>query len=267
MNNYYVYVYIDPRNLEDFYYGKGKGSRKNAHLFDKSDSDKVKRILAIRKEGLEPIIRVVAANLTEKEALLVEAAFLWKMGRFTDNIVGGHYLKNFRPLNSLHKEIKVFDYNNGLFYYNVGEGEHRNWDDYRKFGFISAGQETRFREAMLGFSPGDIFVAYLKGYGFVGVGKIIKNAERINKVTLTEGKLLEQKLKCKNMSGNSEDAKKSEYVCLVDWIATTTRANAKWKKRFGLYTTTHVRADLSKQQKTIDFINENFNTDLEALVR
>jgi hypothetical protein len=26
MNNYYVYVYIDPRNYEEFYYGKGKGS-------------------------------------------------------------------------------------------------------------------------------------------------------------------------------------------------------------------------------------------------
>ena len=25
--DYYVYVYIDPRNHEEFYYGKGKGSR------------------------------------------------------------------------------------------------------------------------------------------------------------------------------------------------------------------------------------------------
>jgi hypothetical protein len=29
---YYVYVYIDPRNFEEFYYGKGKASRKDAHL-------------------------------------------------------------------------------------------------------------------------------------------------------------------------------------------------------------------------------------------
>ena len=40
MNNYYVYVYIDPRNLEEFHYGKGKGSRKDAHLEDVSDSQK-----------------------------------------------------------------------------------------------------------------------------------------------------------------------------------------------------------------------------------
>ena len=33
-NNFYVYVYIDPRNFEEFYYGKGKGCRKQAHLKD-----------------------------------------------------------------------------------------------------------------------------------------------------------------------------------------------------------------------------------------
>jgi len=115
MDKYYVYVYIDPRNFEDFYYGKGKGSRKKSHLADKSDSVKANRIKAIKEEGLEPIIRVIAANLSENEALLVEASLLWKMGRFTDNVVRGHYLKNFRPLNSLHKEIHNFDYKNGLY--------------------------------------------------------------------------------------------------------------------------------------------------------
>ena len=36
MDEYYVYVYIDPRNFHEFYYGKGKGSRKDAHLLDSS---------------------------------------------------------------------------------------------------------------------------------------------------------------------------------------------------------------------------------------
>ena len=40
MDDYYVYVYIDPRNFEEFYYGKGKGSRKNAHHSGVSDSEK-----------------------------------------------------------------------------------------------------------------------------------------------------------------------------------------------------------------------------------
>ena len=51
-NNYYVYVYIDPRNHEEFYYGKGIGSRKDARLRDSSDNEKAKQIAAIKKEGL-----------------------------------------------------------------------------------------------------------------------------------------------------------------------------------------------------------------------
>ena len=57
---YYVYVYIDPRNFEEFYYGKGKGNRKEAHLFEDSDSEKSNRIKEITKEGLKPIIKVIA---------------------------------------------------------------------------------------------------------------------------------------------------------------------------------------------------------------
>ena len=33
-DRYYVYVYIDPRNLEEFYYGNGTGARSHAHLQD-----------------------------------------------------------------------------------------------------------------------------------------------------------------------------------------------------------------------------------------
>jgi hypothetical protein len=83
---FYVYVYIDPRNFEAFYYGKGTGSRKNVHLSDQRDSEKVKRIKAIKKEGLEPIIKVIANGLTEKEALLVEKTLIWKLGRNLTNL-------------------------------------------------------------------------------------------------------------------------------------------------------------------------------------
>jgi hypothetical protein len=75
MSNHYVYVYIDPRNHEEFYYGKGHGSRKEAHLAEQSESAKSKRIQEIRREGLLPIIRVIARGLTESEALLVEKRF------------------------------------------------------------------------------------------------------------------------------------------------------------------------------------------------
>lgn len=73
----------------------------------------------------------------------------------------------------------------GRYYYNVGEGTHRNWDDYKQFGFISAGQGERWRNAMLGFQPGDVVAAYLKGAGFVGIGRIKEQARPVRDSPLT----------------------------------------------------------------------------------
>src|SRR3989344_839841 len=110
MNDYYVYVYIDPRNHEEFYYGKGSGSRKSAHLEDESDSEKAKRISEIQKEGLSPLIRVIARGLSESEAFLIEKTLLWKLGKGTTNIATGHFSEKFRPQNTLHKELSGFDF-------------------------------------------------------------------------------------------------------------------------------------------------------------
>lgn len=266
MNNYYVYVYIDPRNLEEFYYGKGKGSRKYTHLSDKSDSGKAKRIRAIKRAGLEPIIRVIASDLTQEEALLIESTLLWKLGKYTENIASGHFSGRFRPHNTLHSEISGFDYQNAIYYYNVGEGPHRNWDDYVKYGFISAGQGIRWRDAMLGFKPGDVIIAYLKRRGFVGIGQIIESAKPVNRVIIKGKQLLALDLKCPNMADNSENPEKSEYVALVKWFATVSRKEAKWKPRGSLYTTTHVRASLDNQLETVEFVEREFKINIRALV-
>lgn len=266
MNKYYVYVYIDPRNLEEFYYGKGMGSRKQAHLFDVSDSEKAKRIKKIREADLEPIIRVIASNLSEQEALLIEATLIWKLGKFTTNIASGHFVEKFRPHNTLHTELANFDFENGIYYYNIGEGHNRNWDDYRELGFISAGQGVGWRDQMLGFKKGDVVAAYLKRYGFVGIGKIIEPAVMIKDVEINGKRLLDYNLHCKNMGDNSGSKEESEYVCLVEWIKEVSREDAKWEANCGIYTTTHIKASLERQPKTIDFLNKKFGLDIRGLI-
>jgi len=258
MNNYYVYVYIDPRNFQEFYYGKGKGSRKDAHLGENSDSEKSRRINAIKTEGLEPIIRVIARNLSEHDALLVEKTLLWKLGRQLTNISSGHYASNFRPHDVFHKRISGFDFQNGFYYYNVGEGVHRNWDDYIEYGFISAGQAPRFRDAMLGFHKGDMIAAYLKGHGFVGIGQITQTAMPVREVLIENVPLLQKKLTCPNISENSNNPEKSEYVALVNWISSYSRSKAKWKAKSGLFTSQLVRASMDSQPETVKYLEREF---------
>ncbi len=266
MNDFYVYVYIDPRNYEEFYFGKGRGSRKDAHLTDTSDSEKAHRIAAIQKAGLEPIIRVIARGLSEHDALLIEKTLLWKLGRQLTNVSSGHYSENFRPHNTLHLELSGFDYQCGIYYYNVGEGRHRNWDDYRSLGFISAGQGARWRDAMRGFERGDVVAAYLKDHGFVGIGRVTERAKPIREVTIKGRPLLSYSLSCSGMAENAESDERCEYVALVRWAAAVERSQAKWKARAGIYTTTHVRASLDGQPRTIAFLEKEFGVDLRELV-
>jgi hypothetical protein len=171
-DRYYVYVYIDPRNLEEFYYGKGKGSRSQAHLQDTGDSVKVARIKAIQQEGLEPIIRIIARGLTSAEALMVETTLIWKLGRTLTNVASGQYVEKFRPPDTFHKRLARFDFENGIYYVNVGEGETRNWDDCLRFGFLAAGGKPKWSDPLRGLEEGDVVVAYLKGAGYVGVGLV-----------------------------------------------------------------------------------------------
>ncbi|MBI3939370.1 MAG: GIY-YIG nuclease family protein [Acidobacteria bacterium] len=266
MNDYYVYVYIDPRNHEEFYYGKGVGSRRSAHLDDQSHSDKAKRIAEIQKEGLTPIVRVIARGLSEAEALLVEKTLLWKLAKWTTNISTGHFADKFWPHNTLHKELSGFDFRNGLYYYNVGEGTHRNWDDQVEFGFISAGQGARWRKAMLGFNEGDVVAAYLKRRGFVGIGKILSRASRIKDVKIKGRPLLQLPLRCRRMADNCDDVERSEYVCRVEWLASEPREQAKWRAAPKLYTTTHVRASLDGQPETMSFLEREFKVSIREVI-
>ncbi len=263
--SYYVYVYIDPRNHEEFYYGKGKGARRFAHLADQSDSDKVIRIQAIKEEGLSPIIRTVAAGLTEQEAHLIETTLIWKLGKGLTNRAAGRFVSLFRPRDTLHRELSSFDFQNGIYYVNVGEGSHRNWDDCVRLGFLSAGQGSQWRDQILELVEGDVVVAYLKGSGYVGVGKVVNRAVPYLDFRYEGRPLHDCNLSAPHMAENCHDPAKSEYVLRVDWSATVPKSEAKWKKNAGLFSTQLVRASLERQTSTIQFIESEFRVRLREL--
>src|SRR5437879_3785120 len=107
--NYYVYCYIDPRNLEDFYYGKGTGGRSKAHLLAQGQSKMSARIRAIRAAGAEPTVRIVATGLTEDQAFWTEAALLWRLGKRLVNKKRGRDVAKFRPPDTMHTNLIGFD--------------------------------------------------------------------------------------------------------------------------------------------------------------
>jgi uncharacterized protein len=264
-SDYYVYVYIDPRNYEEFYYGKGKANRKDAHLSDESDSEKAKRIKEIRKVGLIPIIRVIVRDLTENQAFLIEKTLIWKLGRTLTNKSTGHFADKFRPQNTIYRELQGFDFRNELYYVNVGEGPHRHWDDCKKYGFMSAGQGKQFSDPLRTLEPGDLVAAYLKRYGFVGIGIVKEKAVRVDDFKYN-GKLVRDLKLVEPFIIDNHDNEKSEYLVKVSWKSAVNREQAKWKKNGGLFTSQLIRASLQGQPETIEFLEKEFAVRFSELI-
>lgn len=64
---HYVYLYIDPRNEQPFYVGKGQGGRALSHLSEAAESRKCARIAELRAEGKEPRVDILAHGLRDEE--------------------------------------------------------------------------------------------------------------------------------------------------------------------------------------------------------
>lgn len=263
---YYVYVYIDPRTNAHFYYGKGKDDRRFYHLHEKFDSKKVKTINEIKSAGFEPLIRVVAKDLTEEQALLIEAALIWKSGEEVTNKVAGSFSAQFRKPNSLDIELPDFDYENGVYCINVGEGKHRCWEDCEQYGFISAGQNwEKWGRRISALKKGDVICAYLSRYGYVGIGVITVDAKPVLEFK-SHGKFLsELSLREKNIYIDKAGTIDGEHVIAVNWIATKTRKQAVGKSR-NFWKARSMLGSLENQNETRSFLEKEFKVSFSQLL-
>lgn len=91
MNNYYVYIYLDPRKLgqyhysdicllyEPFYVGKGKNDRYKIYI--RRNNSLKNKINKIKQSGLEPIILKLYENLSEEQSFNFEKKLICQIGR------------------------------------------------------------------------------------------------------------------------------------------------------------------------------------------
>jgi hypothetical protein len=84
IKNYYVYIFIDPRNNLPFYVGKGNRRRMKAHFEPNrlaEISPKNSKIKKILSEGLEVTIEIYKTGLSSEEACEIEKELILKYGR------------------------------------------------------------------------------------------------------------------------------------------------------------------------------------------
>jgi hypothetical protein len=152
---------------------------------------------------------------------------------------------------------------NGLdFFVAVGESEHRNWDDMRRYGFVSAGHGDKYRKVMSNLFEGARVWAAIPGTGYVGVGEVTALAVAVGDFQVeVNGQMvpiLSAELQAEDMAEDADDPELSEYLARVRWIDTRSRDQAFWEK--GMFANQNVVAKL-RQPFTLQRLAEAFNLD------
>jgi hypothetical protein len=148
------------------------------------------------------------------------------------------------------------------FYVSFGNDAQREWEDARKYGFVSAGGGKWFSQSLNNLFPGArVFVCIPKA-GYVGVGTVIESVQRVSDFTVeVDGDskpILEAPLSARGMGQHAGDAELSEYVVRVKWIKTVPKEQAIWEK--GMFANQNSAARL-RNQFTLTRLTDRFGLD------
>ncbi|KQU25552.1 hypothetical protein ASG63_20475 [Methylobacterium sp. Leaf94] len=143
----------------------------------------------------------------------------------------------------------------GLWYVNVGQSEHRNWQDMQRYGFVAAGGGTRWSGPLTNLAPGLPIAAYQKGAGYVGYGIVTAGPVMARDFVTETGPLLEQELVEPGLSRDLDDPERAEYVVAVDWQRTFSVPEARSFP--GAFANQHVVCRL-RDPATVEFLQQQF---------
>lgn len=145
----------------------------------------------------------------------------------------------------------------GFYYVNVDEGNSRSWDDFRQYGFISAGGGHRYSDSLRKLQPGDKIYAYQKGRGYVGLGEVLAGAVPAKDFTVGDPPtpILEENLSQPGLGRNRDDPETCEWLAAVKWIQTVSVSEAYTMT--GIFANQHVVCRL-RDAETLAFLAEKF---------
>lgn len=199
----------------------------------------------------------IVGYLAEQYGVPINTLFFTFFKSSSDEFLGRAWLKDPEEIRERTQSRSKAPWS-GFYFVNVGEGDHRNWDDCRTYGFLSGGQGEKYANAMKRLKTDDLVFAYMGGLGYVGFGRVMQPAVMARDFVPQgfDKKLLDLPLKQPRMSDNKDDPTLSEWVVGVRWDKTLDRDHAK---RFdGIFANPNVVC-LLRESKTSDFLRREFD--------
>lgn len=199
----------------------------------------------------------IISYLSEEYGVSINAVFFTFFRENSIELLGRAWLKD--PDETIERsESRKRTPWSGYWFANVGEGEHRNWDDNRQYEYIGAGQGEKYSRPLRHLKVGDKLFAYMKGLGYVGYGEVTKEATPIGDFVVDQfGKpLLELPLRAPKAAENKDSPEKAEWVVGVRWLKEVPREQAKTFK--GVFANQNIVCKL-RDPKTLEFLRSEFD--------
>lgn len=114
---------------------------------------------------------------------------------------------------------------NGEFYASYGHGLGRDWEEARRFGFISGGGGSWYSGTLGLLRPGDLVWVKVPGHGFVGVGRVRGSAVPVGEFRLAgedgnDHPALEVLKAASYLSEHAGDMERREVFVPIEWAET-----------------------------------------------
>ncbi len=143
---------------------------------------------------------------------------------------------------------------NGEFYVNFEEGEHRNWADARKYGFVSAGGGPRFQSFMERLQTGSVVWAYIPKAGYVGMGHVTSEAVHFSEFAVKVQGQDTSITDLETRAVNPFDVGYDQYFVGVKWRKTVDVKNAVFEPGLFANQNTVARPKTEQWQFTVELL-------------
>lgn len=126
---------------------------------------------------------------------------------------------------------------NGEYYVSFGGDNNRDWEEARKYGFISAGGGSWYTKSLGMLEPGARIWVNMPSIGYVGVGNVTEESKPIDEFLVDDGSgnqvpITQLPVKAANHTTHAQDPDKAEHLVRVEWIKTVPVHEAVREKGF-----------------------------------
>lgn len=154
---------------------------------------------------------------------------------------------------------------NGEFYASFGHGLGRDWEDARKYGFISAGGGTWYSRTLGLLEPGRrVWVNVPGGIGYVGVGIIESATAPMDKFLVDDGSGKMVPITSVTLNADYQrtaaeaDPEKTEHFVRVRWLKAVPVSEAIREKGFFGNQNSAAKPRAKKWQHTVERLKQRF---------